>query len=215
MYTYFVKSNLARHQIFKANGLEWNDFDEDIGNELLEEMLRMNQIKHGHADSRTIHPTFPSLSTYYYVTDHGSTTTFATKDEETIAKTTDLNKKKGLEAIGLSAASSSSSVKPKTEVFAEKKQLQSQALKIKALQFQAVKVSTELAVKGMKNISLKQHHDDFEDAVKKFNEFAITISVGIAEIEGSEGEHTTYLLYFNNVRVCVFLGGLLLGEASC
>ena len=51
---------------------------------------------------------------------------------------------------------------------------------------------------------MKQHHDELEEAAKTFNAFAITILVAIAEIEGSEGEHS----------VCLFLGGLLLGEAS-
>ena len=43
MCTYFVMQDLARQQIFKANGLEWKDFAEDDANELLEEMLRLNQ----------------------------------------------------------------------------------------------------------------------------------------------------------------------------
>ena len=167
-------------------------------------MLRLNQEKHGIPDIWAIHETFLALSTYFYVTDQGQTTTRRTKDEETIAKTTDLTKTKAMESIGLSAASSSSSIQPKKEIFAEKKQLQALALRVKALQFQAVKVSSDLAVKDMKNISSKQHHDELEEAAKTFNVFAITIIVAIVEIEGSEGEHS----------VCLFLGGLLLGEAS-
>ena len=167
-------------------------------------MLRLNQEKHDIPDDRKVNEHFPALSTYSYVIDHGQTTTRTTRDDETIAKTTDLNKKKAMESIGLSAASSSSSIQPKKEHFAEKKQLQALALRVKALQFQAMKVSTDLAVKGLKNISLKQHHDELEEMSKTFNAFAITILVAIAEIEGSEGEHS----------VCLFLGSLLLGEPS-
>jgi len=88
-------------------------------------------------------------------------------------------------------------------------------LKIKVLQFQAMKVSTDLAVRTRKNIALQEHHDALENASKRFNEFAVTIVVSIAEIEGSEGDHSIVLLYFKNVGVCLFLGNILLGEASC
>ena len=83
------------------------------------------------------------------------------------------------------------------------------------LQFQAMKVSTDLAVRTRKNIALQEHHDALENASKLFNEFAVTIVVSIAEIEGSEGDHSIVLLYFKNVGVCLFLGNILLGEASC
>ena len=83
----------------------------------------------------------------------------------------------------------------KKELFIEKKQLQAASLKIKALQYQALKVSTDLAVKGMSSQEWKDQHDKFEIQIKTFNDFAISIMVGIAEIEGTEGEHNT--LYIN------------------
>ena len=55
---------------------------------------------------------------------------------------------------------------------------------------------------------LQDDHDKFEVNIKTFNDFAVSVSVAIAEIEGSEGEHTTlYILYFRNIRVCLLLGG--------
>ena len=80
-------------------------------------------------------------------------------------------------------------------MFIEKKQLQAASFKIKALQYQALKVSTDLAVKGMSSQEWKDQHDKFEIQIKTFNDFAISIMVGIAEIEGTEGEHNT--LYIN------------------
>ena len=100
MYTYLyiyvllvVNSNIARQQIFTDNGLQWKDYDEAVANDMLEEILLMNREQHGHEDSRKIHPRIPALSTYFYVVDHGATTTRLTKDEETLVKTGDLKKK--------------------------------------------------------------------------------------------------------------------------
>ena len=63
------------------------------------------------------------------------------------------------------------------------------------MQYQALKVSTELAVKGMSSQEWKDMHDKFEIQIKTFNDFAISILVGIAEIEGTEGEHNTLYIY--------------------
>ena len=74
---------------------------------------------------------------------------------------------------------------------------------------------TDLAVRVRKQISLKPHNDALDATVKIFNEFSISIVVAIAGIEGTEGEHIMLLLSFKNVRVCLFLGDILLGDASC
>ena len=41
----------------------------------------------------------------------------------------------------------------------------------------------------------KDEHDKFEIVIKTFNEFAISIMVGIGEIDGTEGEHNTSYIY--------------------
>ena len=222
IYTYlfiFAITNVARQQIFTLHGLVWKDYDEEIANEMLEEILSMNREKHKHEDYRKIHPTIAALSTYFYVQDHGATITRTTTDNETITKTADLKKKKDFEALGLSSASSSAGIAAKKELFIEKKQLQAASIKIKALQYQALKVSTDLAVKGMSSQEWKDEHDKFEIVIKTFNEFAISIMVGIGEIDGTEGEHNTSHIYiyierereitifFSNIRVCLLLRG--------
>ena len=198
IYTYlfiFAITNVARQQIFTLHGLVWKDYDEEIANDMLEEILSMNREKHEHEDCRKIHPTIAALSTYFYVQDHGATITRTTTDNETITKTADLKKKKDFEALGLSSASSSAGIAAKKELFIEKKQLQAASIKIKALQYQALKVSTDLAVKGMSSQEWKDEHDKFEIVIKTFNEFAISIMVGIGEIDGTEGEHNTSHIY--------------------
>ena len=115
----FANSNIARQHIFTDNGLQWKDYEEDVANDMLEEILLMNRTQHGHEDSRQIHPRIPALSTYFYVIDHGATTTRTAKDEETFVKTSDIKKKSEFEAIGL-ISSSSSAIKAKQEVFIEK-----------------------------------------------------------------------------------------------
>ena len=63
-------------------------------------------------------------------------------------------------------------------------------------------------MKGRHNKELQDEHDKFEIVMKTFNEFVVSVSVGIGEIEGSEGEHTTlYVLYSKNVCACLLLGG--------
>ena len=47
--------------------------------------------------------------------------------------------------------------------------------------------------KDQENIALQEHHDALENASKLFNNFAVTIVVSIAEIEGSEGDHSIVL----------------------
>ena len=90
----------------------------------------------------------------------------------------------------------------------EKKQLKEAALRIKALQYQIVTVSTELAVKGRDKKELQDDHDKLDIVIKTFNEFAVSVMVAIAEIEGNEGEHTTlYPLYSKKICVCLLLGG--------
>ena len=189
-------SNIARQPIFTDNGLQWKDYDDDVANDMLEEILLMNREQHGHEDSRKIHPRIPALSTYFYVVDHGATTTRLTKDEETLVKTGDIKKKADFEAIGL-VSSSSSAVNTKQELFIEKKQLQAATIKIKGLQYQGLKVSTELAVKGRASPSIQADHDQFDKVIKVFNEFSISICIGIAEIDGSEGEHIILYIYID------------------
>ena len=56
---------------------------------------------------------------------------------------------------------------------------------------QAVKVATDLAVKAKKDPEFSQHRDSFESTYQKFNEFAITVSVGIAQVEEAGGDFHT------------------------
>ena len=147
----------------------------------------MNRDQHGHNDIRNIHAKFGALSEYFFVVDHGASTTRLTKDEEQITKTTDVKKKSEFEALGL-VSSSSAEIKPKEEIFVEKKQLQTISLKIKGLQYAAMKVSTTLVVKGRDDPEMQTEHDGFDKLIKLFNEFSVSVMVAIAEIEGSEGE---------------------------
>ena len=117
----FANSNIARQQIFTDNGLQWKDYEEDVANDMLEEILLMNREQHGHDDIRHIHPRIATLSTYFYVTDHGATPTRTAKDEETIVETSDIKKKSEFEALGLISSSSSATIQAKQEVFIEKK----------------------------------------------------------------------------------------------
>ena len=126
--------------------------------------------------------------------DHGSIAIRRALDQETISKTADLKKKSDFEAIGLSSASSSSTVETKREIFVEKKQLQSAEVRIKVLQYQALKVSTDLDVKARDKTTrvskeLQQDHDQLDVKIKIFNDFATSVTVAIGEIDGSEGEH--------------------------
>ena len=143
----FANSNIARQHISTDKGLQWKDYDEEVANDMLEDILLLNREQHGHEDIRKIHPKYAALSTYLYVVDHGATTTRLTKDKETLTKTSDIKKKPEFEAIGLTSSSSSAAIQTKQEVFIEKKQLQAAAVKVKALQYQAIKISTALAVK--------------------------------------------------------------------
>ena len=56
---------------------------------------------------------------------------------------------------------------------------------------QAVKVATDLAVKAKKDPEFGQYHDSFESTYQKFNEFAVTVSVGIAQVEEAGGDFHT------------------------
>ena len=186
----------SRQQIFKSNGLEWADFEDDAAHEILEELLRLNQEKHGHEAERIIHETLPVLSVYYYIEDHGLTLSSSLTDKESIATSAELKKNAQFQALGLMDAPEPSLKKPKIEHFVESRQLKAAAVRIKALQYQSVKISTELAVHGRNNADLKQGQAEFDDVLAKFNEFAVSVSVAIAEIEGSEGDccrcHTLY-----------------------
>ena len=90
----FAITDVARQQIFTLHGLVWKDYDEEIANEMLEEILSMNREKHKHEDYGKIHPTIAALSTYFYVDDHGVTTARTTKDREMITKQADLKQTK-------------------------------------------------------------------------------------------------------------------------
>ena len=115
-------------------------------------------------------------------------------------------------------------LKNSKEAFIEKKQLQATAVKVKALQYQALKLSTALAVKGRDCEEIKVVHDKFDKLQQIFNEFSVNVCIAIAEIEGSESDHMSlslslslyiyiyigkcmYLLYPKIVRVCLLLGG--------
>ena len=93
MYICFAISHIATQQVFTCNGLSWKDYDKETAEEILEEILLMNQDKHGHADARTSHAKLPGLNTYYYVDDHGLTISHTTEDKETLQKYTDLKTK--------------------------------------------------------------------------------------------------------------------------
>ena len=71
---------------------------------------------------------------------------------------------------------------------------------------QAVKVPTDLAVKAKRDPAFSQHHDLFESTYQKFNEFAITVSVGIALVEEAGGDFHTRNgrcdLYFHEYSIC-------------
>ena len=78
--------------------------------------------------------------------------------------------------------------------------------RVKAMQMQAVKVATDLAVKAKKDPEFGQHHDSFESTYKKFNEFALTVSVGIAQVEEAGGDSHTRNgrndSYFHEYSIC-------------
>jgi len=63
--------------------------------------------------------------------------------------------------------------------------------RVKAMQMQAVKVATDLAVKATKDPEFRQRRDSFESTYHKFNEFAVTVSVGIAQVEEAGGDFHT------------------------
>ena len=60
------------------------------------------------------------------------------------------------------------------------------------LQFQAMKVATDLAVRIRENIDLKEQHDALENASKLFNVFAVSIVVGSPK---SKAAKVTTVLY--------------------
>ena len=55
----------------------------------------------------------------------------------------------------------------------------------------AVKVATDLAVRAKKDPEFDQHHGSFETTSQKFNVFAVTVSVGIAQVEEAGGDFHT------------------------
>ena len=171
---------------------------------MLEELLQTNQDKHDHCGERELHPRMPQLSTYLYIIDHGTTTTHKVKDAESISKTADVGKPKQLKAIGLMEES----VQVKNENYGRfnRKKLTDIGTRVKAMQMQAVKVATDLAVKAKKDPEFSQHHDSFESTYQKFNEFAVTVSVGIAQVEEAGGDFHTRNgrndSYFHEYSIC-------------
>ena len=157
---------------------------------MLEELLATNQEKHDHCGERELHPRLPQLSTYLYIIDHGTTTTHKVKDMESIAKTADVGKPKQLKAIGL--VEECVQVKKEKDGGFDRKKINDIATRVKAMQMQAVKVVTDLAVKATKVPEFGGRHDAFETASQKFNDFAVMVSVGIAQVEEAGGDfHTT------------------------
>ena len=71
------------------------------------------------------------------------------------------------------------------------KKLTDIVIRVKAMQMQAVKVATDLAVKAKKDSVFAEYHDSFEATNQKFNEFAVTVSVGIAQVEEAGGDFHT------------------------
>ena len=152
---------------------------------MLEELLETNQEKHDHCGERELHPRMPQLSTYLYIVDHGTTTTHKVKDVESISKEANVGKPKHLKAIGLMEES----VQVKKGIYGRfnVKILTNIGTRVKAMQMQAVKVATDLAVKATKDPEFRQRRDSFESTYHKFNEFAVTVSVGIAQVEEGGG----------------------------
>ena len=171
---------------------------------MLEELLETNQETHDHCGERELHPRLPQLSTYPYIVDHGATTTHKVKDVESISKTVDVRKPKDLTSIGLMEES----VQVKKEVYDRfnVEIMTSIGTRVKAMQMQAVKVATDLAIKAKRDPAFSQHHDLFESTYQKFNEFAITVSVGIAQLEEAGGDSHTRNgrgdLYFHEYSIC-------------
>ena len=149
--------HIMRQQIFGANGLAWNDYDEEVSNSMLEELLATNQEKHEHDGERELHPRLPQLSTYLYIIDHGTTTTHKVKDVESISKTADVGKPKQLQAIGL--MEESVQIKNENDGRFNRKKMLNIGTRVKAMQTQAVKVATDLAVKAKRDPAFSQHHD--------------------------------------------------------
>ena len=171
---------------------------------MLEELLQTNQDKHDHCGERELLPRMPQLSTYLYIVDHGTTTTHKVNDVESIAKTVDVRKPKDLKAIGVMEES----VQVKKEVYGRfnVEILTSIGTRVKAMQMEAVKVATDLAVKAKRDPAFSQHHDAFESTYQKFNEFAITVFVGIAQVEEAGDDFHTRNgrgdLYFHEYSIC-------------
>ena len=171
---------------------------------MLEELLQTNREKHNHCGERELHPRMPQLSTYLYIVDHGTTTTHKVKDVESISKTVDVRKPKDLKAIGLMEES----VQVKKEIYGRfnVERLTTIGTRVKVMQMQAVKAATDLAVKAKRDPAFSQHHDLFESTYQKFNEFAITVSVGIAQVEEAGGDfHTSNGRddsYFHEYSIC-------------
>ena len=194
-----------RHQIFGANGLSWNDYDDEVSNSILEELLSTTQEKHDHCGERELHPRMPQLRMYLYIIDHGATTTHRVTDSESILKTADVGKPKQLKAIGLMEEI----VQVKQKIYGRRfnrKKMTDVNTRVKAMQMQAVKVATDLAVKAKRDPAFSQHHDLFEYTYQKFNEFAIMVSVGIAQVEEAGGDFHTRNgrgdSYFHECSIC-------------
>ena len=171
---------------------------------MLEELLQTIQDKHDHCGERELHTRMPQLSTYLYIADHGTTTTHKVKDVESISKTVDVRKPKHLKAIGLMQEK----VHVKKEIYGRfnVEILTAIGTRVKAMQMQAVKAATDLAIKAKRDPAFSQHHDLFESTYQKFNEFAITVSVGIAQVEEAGGDFHTRNgrgdLYFHEYSIC-------------
>jgi hypothetical protein len=183
-----------RQQIFTANGLSWKDYDEATAEEILEDLLTNNQIDYEHSGTRVLHPTIPILHKYLYIVDHGHTTNNTVEDKETLAKTVDLKKDVQLKAIGLVEGGPSD---VKKENGQGGKKLKDVATRVKTLQIQAVRVSTDLIVKSKTCPDFVVHHDAFEVINAAFNEFPVSVSVGIAQLEEAAGDTHTATIFGN------------------
>ena len=156
---------------------------------MLEELWQTNQDKHDHCGEREFHPRMPQLSMYLYIIDHGTTTTHKVKDTESILKTADVGKPTQLKAIGLMEEI----VQVKQENYGRFNRKKSTDIetRVKAMQMQAVKAATDLAVKTTKDPEFRRRHDSFDATYKKSNEFALMVYVGIAQVEEAGGDFHT------------------------